>query len=84
MIEIRKKFPNFALTYDNVLKMIGIYFRAKSRIPVILMGETGCGKTKLVSFLGFALGYELEKCDVHAGFDRNKIKSFIETSVKKP
>ena len=41
-------FKHYALTYDNILKMIGIYYRLKTGIPLILMGETGVGT--IVSF----------------------------------
>jgi hypothetical protein len=44
---------NYELTLDNSLKLIAIYLRVKSKIPVILMGETGCGKTSLIKY--FAL-----------------------------
>ncbi|PAA74374.1 hypothetical protein BOX15_Mlig025717g4 [Macrostomum lignano] len=43
--------PSYELTMDNVKKMLAIYMRFRSEIPVVLMGETGCGKTKLVEFL---------------------------------
>ena len=29
-------FRNYAITFDNVLKMFAIYFRVKSRIPVVI------------------------------------------------
>ena len=37
----------YALTPDNILKMILILLRIRANIPVIIMGETGCGKTSL-------------------------------------
>jgi ABC-type dipeptide/oligopeptide/nickel transport system ATPase subunit len=39
------------LTIDNILKIVSIYFRILSGIPVIIMGETGCGKTALIDAL---------------------------------
>jgi ABC-type cobalamin/Fe3+-siderophores transport system ATPase subunit len=33
------------------MKMCIIYLRVVSNIPVIIMGETGCGKTSLIKFL---------------------------------
>ncbi|ETO02505.1 hypothetical protein RFI_34926, partial [Reticulomyxa filosa] len=48
MEEILKKHGDYALTFDNILKMVAIFFRIKSGIPVLIMGETGCGKTKLL------------------------------------
>lgn len=43
--------PNYALTADNFLKMMLIYIRFKAKIPIVLMGETGVGKTALIRFL---------------------------------
>ncbi|XP_060597666.1 E3 ubiquitin-protein ligase rnf213-alpha-like [Ruditapes philippinarum] len=42
---------SYELTTDNVKKMMAIYMRFMCNIPVIIMGETGCGKTRLVKFL---------------------------------
>ncbi|XP_049326804.1 E3 ubiquitin-protein ligase rnf213-alpha-like [Astyanax mexicanus] len=41
----------YQLTLDNVMKMLAIHLRFESDIPVIIMGETGCGKTRLVQFM---------------------------------
>uniref|UniRef100_A0A803XP10 RING-type E3 ubiquitin transferase n=1 Tax=Meleagris gallopavo TaxID=9103 RepID=A0A803XP10_MELGA len=41
----------YELTTDNVLKMLAIEMRFRCNIPVVIMGETGCGKTRLVNFL---------------------------------
>lgn len=43
--------PTYELTADNVMKMLAIHMRFRCEIPVIIMGETGCGKTRLVKFL---------------------------------
>lgn len=43
--------PTYELTADNVMKMLAIHMRFRSGIPVVIMGETGCGKTRLVRFL---------------------------------
>ncbi|KAF7705531.1 hypothetical protein HF521_020817 [Silurus meridionalis] len=52
--DIREGFdpdPTYELTSDNVMKMLAIHMRFRCEIPVIIMGETGCGKTRLVKFL---------------------------------
>ncbi|KAM4843304.1 E3 ubiquitin-protein ligase RNF213 [Thomomys bottae] len=41
----------YELTTDNMLKILAIEMRFRCGIPVIIMGETGCGKTRLVKFL---------------------------------
>ncbi|XP_026120794.1 E3 ubiquitin-protein ligase rnf213-alpha-like [Carassius auratus] len=47
----------YELTTDNMLKILAIHMRFRCRIPVIIMGETGCGKTRLIKFL----------CEMHRG-----------------
>ncbi|XP_028266969.1 E3 ubiquitin-protein ligase rnf213-alpha-like isoform X1 [Parambassis ranga] len=41
----------YELTTDNMLKMMAMHMRFRCGIPVIIMGETGCGKTRLIKFL---------------------------------
>ncbi|XP_064180420.1 E3 ubiquitin-protein ligase rnf213-alpha-like [Anguilla rostrata] len=41
----------YELTTDNMLKMLAIHMRFRCDIPVVVMGETGCGKTRLIRFL---------------------------------
>ena len=43
--------PFYVLTIDNLKKMLAIHMRFRCNIPVIIMGETGCGKTRLISFM---------------------------------
>ena len=59
---------DYALTFDNILKIVAIFFRVNSGIPVLIMGETGCGKTKLLSFMATALGIKMFSIDVHGGY----------------
>ena len=39
---------NYVITEDNYKKMILLVYRIKANVPVIIMGETGCGKTSLI------------------------------------
>ncbi|KAG8507497.1 LOW QUALITY PROTEIN: E3 ubiquitin-protein ligase RNF213 [Galemys pyrenaicus] len=41
----------YELTTDNMLKILAIEMRFRCGIPVVIMGETGCGKTRLIQFL---------------------------------
>ncbi|XP_065678667.1 E3 ubiquitin-protein ligase rnf213-alpha isoform X7 [Hydra vulgaris] len=43
--------PSYELTVDNMKKILAIHMRLRCVIPVIMMGETGCGKTKLIKFM---------------------------------
>ena len=39
---------NYVITNDNFKKMVLLIYRIKANIPVIIMGDTGCGKTALI------------------------------------
>ncbi|XP_068735057.1 LOW QUALITY PROTEIN: E3 ubiquitin-protein ligase rnf213-alpha-like [Montipora capricornis] len=43
--------PAYELTTDNVKKIMAIHMRFRCNIPVIVMGETGCGKTRLIRYM---------------------------------
>ena len=45
---IEEKNSNYVITIDNFKKIVLLVFRIKANIPVIIMGETGCGKTSLI------------------------------------
>ena len=45
---IEEKNNNYVITIDNFKKMVLLFFRIQANIPVIIMGETGCGKTELI------------------------------------
>jgi E3 ubiquitin-protein ligase RNF213 len=42
--------PTYELTLDNCLKMMAIHMRLRCNLPVVITGETGCGKTRLMKF----------------------------------
>ncbi|XP_028396213.1 uncharacterized protein LOC114520186 [Dendronephthya gigantea] len=74
----RKLFPGYALTPDNILKMILIILRVRASVPVIIMGETGCGKTSLVQYLANTCGVRCCTFHLHAGRSEEEIIKFIE------
>ncbi len=49
--QLATKFRDIALTKDNVIKMAIIFLRVMAGIPIIIMGETGVGKTILIKYL---------------------------------
>jgi hypothetical protein len=51
LVPITDPDPSYELTMDNLLKILAIYMRLRADIPVIIMGETGCGKTRLCKYM---------------------------------
>jgi hypothetical protein len=74
---------NYVLTPDNFLKMVFIQYRLKYRLPVIMMAETGIGKTALINFMvEKMLGCKLHQLDVHAGTTHADIIQFMSTPLR--
>ena len=48
LLPILDKSDNYVITNDNFKKMVLLFYRIKANIPVIIMGETGWGKTLLI------------------------------------
>ena len=48
---IKEIVSNYVFTSDNFIKLILIITRIRANIPVIMMGETGCGKTSLIKII---------------------------------
>uniref|UniRef100_A0A674JMV9 RING-type E3 ubiquitin transferase n=1 Tax=Terrapene triunguis TaxID=2587831 RepID=A0A674JMV9_9SAUR len=68
----------YELTTDNILKIFAIEMRFRCGIPVIIMGETGCGKTRLIKFLcelrrGGADAENMKLVKVHGGTSADMI-----------
>ena len=70
-------FSGYALTPDNILKMILIILRVRANVPIIIMGETGCGKTSLIRYLANTCGIEFCTFNFHAGISEEEITKFI-------
>jgi len=68
---------SYALTHDNLLKMVLILLRIRASVPVIIMGETGCGKTSLVRHLAQTCGIQFEQFSMHAGITESDIVAEI-------
>ena len=46
--KIKDILGSYVYTPDNFIKVVLILMRIRVNIPVIMMGETGCGKTALI------------------------------------
>ncbi|CAF4151964.1 unnamed protein product, partial [Rotaria magnacalcarata] len=73
----------YVLTPDNFVKMLLIYMRVQSGIPVLIMGETGCGKTALIQFLcQKILDDDLEVFRMHAGVEVEKLVTIVQSYIQ--
>ena len=78
---------SYVFTADNFVKMILILLRIRANIPVIMMGETGCGKTSLIrmlfQFLNNGSTKGMKILNIHAGTTDKDIIRFINKKVVK-
>ena len=80
--EIKQKeiLGSYVYTPDNFIKVILIRMRLRVKIPVILMGETGCGKTTLIEMASKLMNkgkIYIKKMNIHAGIVDKDIIKFI-------
>ena len=70
----------YVYTPDNFIKVVLILMRVRVGVPVILMGETGCGKTTLIEMASKLINkgkISLKKLNVHAGITDEDIINFM-------
>ena len=76
---------DYAFTSDNYIKIILILLRLRANIPVIMMGETGCGKTALIKKLSELKNNgernQMKILNIHAGTTDDDIIKFIEEII---
>ena len=75
----------YVYTADNFIKVVLILMRIRAGVPVIMMGETGCGKTTLIE-MAFKLinkdNISIKKLNVHDGINDQDIIAFINQITK--
>ncbi|CAE7943225.1 rnf213a [Symbiodinium sp. KB8] len=57
--------------------MVWIALRVESKVPVVIMGETGCGKTSLIRHLARLLSVDFRCLNIHAGTSSREIVHFL-------
>lgn len=67
----------YVLTADNFLKMALIVTKVKANVPVVIMGETGCGKTSLLRELAHFSCVIFLSFTLHAGTTEDDIRRFL-------
>ena len=76
---------NYIFVSDNYIKMVRILLNIEAKIPVILMGETGVGKTKLLEVLSELYGNLTcvwRTLQIHAGITDQEIVEFIDKIIE--
>ena len=71
---------DYVFTADNFIKMVLILLRIRENIPIIMMGETGCGKTSLIRKLSELINNGKSKMkilNIHAGITDQEIFDFL-------
>ena len=80
--------PSYELSIDNVLKILNIHMRFRCGIPVIIMGETGCGKTRLIQFMSKLKSGEsgelstMRVLRIHGGISVLDIQNYLEETIE--
>ena len=77
---------SYIYTPDNFIKVVLILMRIRVGIPVILMGETGCGKTSLIEMASKLINNGkicIYKMNIHAGIEDDDIINFMNDVKKK-
>ena len=75
---LNKIVDSYIFTADNFIKLILISLRLRTNIPVIMMGETGCGKTSLIRIIAELKDITMYTLNIHAGIEDKDIIEFIE------
>jgi hypothetical protein len=72
----------YALTGDALLKMLAIVQRLRCGIPVVLVGECGCGKTVTIKYLAKWLCASLVVLDIHGGTTKEDVQQKVQDAEK--
>ena len=79
--------PGYVLTLDNMRKILAILMKFRCNIPVVIMGETGCGKTRLIQFMCSLQALQTAATNmlilkVHGGTTETDVMRMVEEAEK--
>jgi len=78
-------FENYALTKDNMIKIIDAVERLRAGLPVMMIGEAGCGKTELMRRAARLMGLHEEhmlELPVHAGTSLDDLADIVDAAAE--
>jgi MoxR-like ATPase len=76
-LRTQSKLFDIVFTLDNFMKLVLIFLRVRCNLPIILMGETGVGKTSLVDYLSKVIDADYMTLNIHAGITDDEIIRFM-------
>jgi hypothetical protein len=73
-----KENKGFVFTFENFMKISLIILKAKLKIPIVMMGESGCGKTYLTQFISECLLQdEMKELTLYSGVTEKDFIRFM-------
>ncbi|GES94832.1 hypothetical protein GLOIN_2v1878676 [Rhizophagus clarus] len=73
----------YVLSSDNLTKMALILLRVNANIPVVICGETGCGKTSLITNLALMTKVQYQSISLYDGIEEETIIRFMSEALNK-
>ena len=78
-------YQSLQMVIDNIIKVILVLHKALNKMPIILMGESGSGKTYILKFVAQSLLLDIckyEEMHMHSGTTIIEFKDFIVKAIK--
>ena len=75
---VKEILGNYVFISDNFIKIILIIMRIQTNIPIIIMGESGCGKSSLIKILSKLVKSEMKTLNIHSEITDKDIFNFME------
>jgi hypothetical protein len=73
----------FVFTYENFMKISLIMLKADLKIPIVMMGESGCGKTYLTEFISTCLLQDkMEELTLYSGVTEKMFIDFMKNCTE--
>jgi hypothetical protein len=72
----------YTLTGDNYMKICLMILKSKMKLPIVIMGESGCGKTELIEYVAKTLlRHPYRKITLYSGLPETSLLNTIEECV---
>jgi Cdc6-like AAA superfamily ATPase len=74
----------FCITTENFMKICLIILKAELKTPIIMMGESGCGKTYVSQYVSSVLlEEELRELTLYSGVTESDFVTFMKISYRR-